>query len=100
MKGTTRIVPTALAGIALAVGGIGIAQASNGADDPPGHDITAASITTAATTTAVSITTAVTRAATTTATAPTTAPTTTPATTTATTAPTTAEPRTGEGGAR
>jgi hypothetical protein len=33
-----RLVPAIGASIALALGGIGVAQASHGADDPPGHD--------------------------------------------------------------
>jgi hypothetical protein len=33
-----RLIPTVGAAIALSLGGIGIAQASHGADDPPGHN--------------------------------------------------------------
>ena len=35
---TRRLVPTIGAAVALSLGGIGVAQASHGADDPPGHD--------------------------------------------------------------
>jgi Spy/CpxP family protein refolding chaperone len=35
---TMRSISTLVAGVALTLGGIGVAQASNGADDPPGHE--------------------------------------------------------------
>jgi hypothetical protein len=33
-----RLIPTIGAAVALSLGGIGVAQASHGADDPPGHN--------------------------------------------------------------
>jgi hypothetical protein len=38
MNTIKRLVPAFGASIALALGGIGVAQASHGADDPVGHD--------------------------------------------------------------
>ena len=38
MKVITRLIATLAAGFALGLGGVGVAQASHGADDPPGHE--------------------------------------------------------------
>ncbi len=35
---TMRLTASVIAGVALSVAGAGVAQASNGADDPPGHE--------------------------------------------------------------
>lgn len=35
---TMRLTATLIAGLALSLGGIGVAQAKHGADDPPGHE--------------------------------------------------------------
>jgi Spy/CpxP family protein refolding chaperone len=35
---TMRLTASVVAGVALSVAGAGVAQASHGADDPPGHE--------------------------------------------------------------
>ena len=38
MTKTIRLIAATIAALALSIGGVGIAQASHGADDPPGHE--------------------------------------------------------------
>lgn len=35
---TTRLTTSLIAGVALSFGGVAVAEASHGADDPPGHE--------------------------------------------------------------